>query len=315
MRAVHVAASGEQPQLSELPTPELTNDSVLIQVKAAGLNPIDNAVASGAMSEMIPHEYPLVLGRDAAGIVRAVGRDVDHVSVGDEVVGTVPFAGPFREGTLAEFAVLPSKYVVTKPASLDFVTAAAIPLAAAAAAAALEATQAQAGQIALVNGATGGVGGYVVQLLVARGVTVVATGTPADADRLARLGVTTVVDYTTGTVVDQVRDAYPDGVDVLVELVANVAGASPLGAVKTGGRVVSTTGHPDEATLATAGLAGSTIMANPVRDILGPLVEQAAAGTLAIDVTTTLPLEQAVEGLSTLASGTARGKIVITLEN
>ena len=73
MRALHVPAAGAQPELGELPTPEATEGTVLIRVKAAGLNAIDNGIAAGMMAGMIPHEYPLVLGRDAAGVVEAVG--------------------------------------------------------------------------------------------------------------------------------------------------------------------------------------------------------------------------------------------------
>src|SRR3954452_10681801 len=182
MRALHVPAAGEQPQLSDLPFPEVTEGTVLVKAKAAGLNPVDNAIAAGIMAGMIPHEYPLVLGRDAAGVVEAVGAGVDHVAVGDEVIGHVLMAPPMRQGTLAELALLPAAAVTAKPAGLEFVTAAAIPLAGAAAVATVDAVDPQPGQTVLVNGASGGVGSYAIQLLAAREVTVVGTGTAEDAD-------------------------------------------------------------------------------------------------------------------------------------
>ena len=80
---------------------------MLVRVKAAGLNPVDNAIAAGMLAAMMPHEYPLILGRDAAGIVEAVGAGVAHVSVGDEVIGHVLLAPPIQAGTIAEYAVLP----------------------------------------------------------------------------------------------------------------------------------------------------------------------------------------------------------------
>jgi NADPH:quinone reductase-like Zn-dependent oxidoreductase len=311
MRALHVPTAGEQPQLSDLPVPRVAEGTVLVRVKAAGLNPVDNAIAAGMLAGMLPHEYPVVLGRDAAGVVEAVGAGVASVAVGDEVVGHVLLAPPVSAGTLAEYALLPAAAVAAKPAALDFETAAAIPLAGAAAVAAIDAVDPQPGQTVLVNGASGGVGSYAVQLLAARGVTVVATGTAEDADRLTALGAATVVDFTAGPVAEQVRKHHPDGVDALVNLAGFTADDVPLAAVHPGGRVSTTTGAPDADTLAAAGLTGTGVMAGPVREVVGPLLEQAANGALRVDVTTVLPLDQALDGLATIGSGQARGKIVV----
>lgn len=313
MRALNVPAAGEQPRLSDLPVPGPVEGTVLVRVKAAGLNAIDNALAAGMMAEMLPHVYPLVLGRDAAGVVEAVGAGVDHVAVGDEVIGHMLLAPPIQAGTLAEYALLPAAAVTRKPAGLDFTTAAALPLAAAAAKAAVDAVEPEPGQTVLVVGAGGGVGSYAVQLLAARGVTVVATGTAADAGRLTALGATTVVDYTAGPVTEQARASYPDGVDALIDLVAYTPDSAPLDVVRKGGKVASTLGAADEEALAAAGLTGTSVMAAPVRELIAELAALAAAGTLKVDITTVLPLEKATDGLATLASGAARGKIVVEI--
>lgn len=313
MRALHVPAAGEPPQLSDVPVPEVTDGTVLIRVMAAGLNAFDNAVAAGMLTEMVPHEYPLVLGRDAAGVVEAVGAGVDHVAVGDEVIGHVLMSPPMRAGTLADYALVPAAGVTAKPAGLDFVSAAALPLAGAAAVAAVDAVDPEPGQVVLVNGASGGVGSFAVQLLAARGVIVVATGTAEDAERLAELGASLVVDHTAGPVGDAVRATHPDGVDALIDLVSHAPDAMPLDAVRKGGKVASSMGAAHDETLAGAGLTGSNIMAGPVREVVGPLAEQAAAGTLRVHVASRLPLEQATEGLTTIAEGRAHGKIVVTV--
>jgi NADPH:quinone reductase-like Zn-dependent oxidoreductase len=313
MKAVYVPTPGQSPQFGELPVPEVTEGTVRIRVKAAGLNPIDNGIAAGMLAQMLPHQYPLVLGRDAAGIVDAVGAGVEHVAVGDAVLGHVLLAPPIQHGTLAEYALLPAAAVVPKPATLDFVTAAALPLAGAAAAQAVEAVTPQSGQTVLVNGASGGVGSFAVQLLAARGVTVVATGTAADRDRLLGLGAARVIDYTAGAVAEQVRAAYPAGVDALVNLAGNSAAEVPLAAVRTGGVVATTTMAPDAAALEAAGLTGSSIMAMPVRETTAPLAEQAAAGTLAVQVAQVVPLDQALDGLAALAAGQVSGKLVVTV--
>lgn len=314
MYALHVPAAGEQPRITDLPVPQIQPGHVLVKVKAAGLNPLDNLLASGMLAAMMPHEYPLVLGRDAAGIVEAVGAGVEHLAVGDEVFGHVPLAPPIQAGTLAEYVLLPAANVAAKPAGLDFVTAAALPLASAAASAAVEAIAPRPGDVVLVNGATGGVGSYAVQLLAARGVTVVATGTEADIERLTRLGATAVVDYTGGPVVDQVRNAYPDGVHALVNLVGNSPDDVPLAAVAKDGKVATTTMAPDADTLAAAGLTGTSVFVTPGRETLLPLAEQAAAGALTVEIATVLPLQQAADGLATLAAGPAKGKIVVNLD-
>jgi NADPH:quinone reductase-like Zn-dependent oxidoreductase len=314
MRALHVPAAGAEIELGEVPTPSATEGTVLVRVKAAGLNPVDNGIAAGMMAEMIPHQYPLVLGRDAAGVVEAVGEGVEGITVGDEVLGHVLMAPPVQAGTIAEYAVLPAAAVVAKPAGLDFVTAAAIPLAGAAAAQAVEAVAPQAGQTVLVNGADGGVGSYAVQLLAARGVTVIATGKPESADRLRALGASTVLDHHTVDVVEQVRAAHPDGVDALVNVGGHDPAAVPVGAVRNGGKLSTTTAEPDADTLAAAGVTSTFIMATAVREVVGPLVEQAAAGTLKVSVAEVFPFEQAAAGLAKLAAGKANGKLVVSVE-
>ena len=314
MRALHVPTAGAQPQLGELPTPSASEGTVLVRVKAAGLNPVDNGIASGMMSEMIPHEYPLVLGRDAAGVVEAVGEGVEGISQGDEVFGHVLLAPPIQAGTLAEYVVLPAAAVAPKPQGLDFVSAAAIPLSGAAAAQSIDAIDPQAGQTVLVNGAGGGVGSFALQLLAARGLTVIATATPDSAQRLRELGATTIIDRTAGSVVDQVRAAHPDGVDALINLAPGYNPQEvPIGAVRRGGKMASTSAMPDEETLATAGVTGSQVMATAVREVVAPLAEQAAAGKLKVTVDSVVPLEQAAEALGTIAAGKANGKIVVDL--
>ena len=315
MRAFHVPSVGEPPRLGDLPTPDATDGTVLIRVKAAGLNGLDSFIAGGMLAGMMPHEYPVILGRDAAGVVEAVGAGVEHVVVGDEVLGHVLLAPPVHAGTLAEYAVLPAAAVVRKPAELDFVTAAAIPLAGAAAVAAVDAVDPRPGETALVNGASGGVGCYAVQLLARRGLTVLATGTQEDAERLKALGAASVIDYAAGPVGEQVLAGCPDGVDLLLNLHGHTVDDVPLNAVAKGGRVATTTMAPDADALAGADLTGGLVIAGPVREVTGPLAEQAAAGTLTVDVTTVLPLDEVAEGLATIAGGKARGKIVVKVSD
>jgi NADPH:quinone reductase-like Zn-dependent oxidoreductase len=313
MRALSLPASGKEPTLAELPVPTPGAGEVLLRVRAAALNPLDNHIVAGALEQMFEHRYPLVLGRDASGVVEAVGDGVDDVAVGDEVLGHVLFEPPFQAGTVAEYAVVPARTVVLKPAGLNHVTAAALPLAGGAARMVVDAINPQPGQVVLVNGASGGVGRYAVQLLSRLGLTVVATAAPADAERLRELGATQVVDFTTGSVAEKVRTAHPDGVDALINLAGYTLEEVPLDAVRSGGAVCTTTQVPDAETLAARQLSGGGIIASPTRDVIAPLAEQAAKGELHVDVYRVLTLDQALDGLAELAAGRARGKIVVDL--
>jgi NADPH:quinone reductase-like Zn-dependent oxidoreductase len=312
--AYHLPAAAEQPRLAELPVPPIQPGHVLVKVKAAGLNPLDNAIASGVVARVMPHHYPVVLGRDAAGVIEATGDGVEGLAAGDEVLAHIPLAPPIASGTLAEYVLVAAANVALKPASLDFVTAAALPLSAGAAMVAVEAIDPRPGDAVLVNGASGGVGSFAVQLLAARDTVVVATGTEADVERLIKLGATTVVDYTRESVAKQVRLNYPGGVHALINLAGHTADMVPLAAVATGGKVVTATMAPDADTLAAAGLTGTSIMTRPDGETLRLLAEQVATGTLSVEIDTVLPLRQVADGLATLASGQAHGKIVITVD-
>jgi NADPH:quinone reductase-like Zn-dependent oxidoreductase len=311
MRALHVPAAGGRPQLSDLPVPEPEEGQILIRVKAAGLNALDNGIAAGMMAGMLEHAYPLVLGRDASGVVEATGPGVTGITAGQAVFGHVLLVPPVQAGTLAEFAVLPAAGTAPKPAGLDWVTAAALPLAGAAASAAVDAVEPRPGQVVLIVGAAGGVGSYAIQLLAARGATVLATGTPADTGRLTSLGAAAVLEYTAAPVADQVRAAYPDGIDALIDLVSYAPDDLPLTALRKGGKVASSLGAASDEVLAADGLTGTNIMAMPTSDVITALAAQVLDGTLTVDVETVLPLDRAADGLATIASGQARGKIVV----
>lgn len=314
MRAFNVAESGAPPELSDIAVPEVTAGTVLVRVAAAGLNPIDNTIAAGHPVGMLPYEYPVVIGRDAAGVVEAVGAGVDHVAVGDEVLGHVRLAPPIHAGTLAEYALLPGEAVAGKPAGVDFTTAAALPLAGAAAATAVDALNVEPGQVVLVSGATGGAGTIAVQLLAAHGVTVLATGRgAADAALLTSLGAHKVYDRTARSVTDQVVADHPGGVHGLIEFGAQTPQDSPLGAVRIGGKVAALTQAGDPDLLTAAWLRGGSMMAVVSRDVLERLIRQVADGSLKIRINQVLPLDRAADGLAVLAAGHARGRTVVAI--
>jgi NADPH:quinone reductase-like Zn-dependent oxidoreductase len=301
------------PAIADLPLPEPGAGQVRVRVKAAGLNGMDTAISSGLVKETAEYQFPVVLGRDAAGTVDAVGDGVDHVSVGDGVIGHIFFGPTLRDGTIAEYALLPADGVVAKPASLDFTEAAALPLAGAAALAVVDAADVQQGQRVLIAGASGGVGSFATQLASARGATVIATGLPEDVDRLKGLGAAKVVDYRE----DVAEQVLADGgeVDALLDLVSfdpDSFGKLAKG-VRRGGKVGSTAGGATDEALEAAGLTGQVIFAMPNRETLTKLLGEIERGALRVDVGETLPLDQAAKGLETFANGHTKGKIVVNV--
>jgi NADPH:quinone reductase-like Zn-dependent oxidoreductase len=315
MKALVLNELGAAPTLQEMSVPEVGPGQVRLRVKAAGLNKIDAMIASGMLKGTAEYQFPVVLGRDAAGIVDAVGDGVDHVNIGDGVIGHVPMDGTLRHGTLAYYAVVPGDAVVGKPSNLDYAAAAAVPLAGAAAVASVDAVEAGPASTLLIVGASGGVGSYAVQLAASRGATVIATALPDDADRARGLGASEIVNYRED-IAGQIRSTHPDGIDGLIDLVSyDPDSLGKLAAVvRNGGRVASTLGAAQGDALSARGITGTNITVSPTRATLAKLVAEIEDGALRVDVEQTLSLEHAQKGLETLAAGNARGKLVVLLD-
>jgi NADPH:quinone reductase-like Zn-dependent oxidoreductase len=315
MKALALTDFDSPPALLDLPLPEPDAGQVRVRVRAASLNGMDGAIADGMVRGMVEYQFPVVVGRDGAGVVDAVSDGVDDVSVADEVIGHIFFGPTLRDGTIAEYALLPADGVVAKPATVDFTEAAALPLAGAAALAVVDAADVQQGQQVLIAGASGGVGSFAVQLAAARGATVIATGLPEDVERLHGLGAAKVVDYRE----DVAEQVLADGgqVDALLDLVS--FGPDSFGrlakAVRRGGKAGSTAGGASDEALEAAGLTGQVIMAMPNRETLTKLLAEIERGALRVDVEERLPLDAAATALETFTNAHTKGKIVVTVED
>src|SRR6516162_4967587 len=209
-----------------------------IEVRAAGVNPIDFKAYSGAFGTD-PARLPIRLGAEAAGVVTAVGPDAagpaGPVAVGDEVIA---FRAP---GAYAAELVVPAQAVVPKPATLDWAQASGLMLTGVTAWHALTVTDVHAGDTVLIHGASGGVGVVAVQLAAIRGASVIGTASPARHDFLRELGVIPVA-YGPG-LADRVRAAAPGGVDAALDLVGtDEAMEVSLGLVADRDRIVTIAG-------------------------------------------------------------------------
>jgi len=255
----------------------------------------------------------VTIGRDLAGVVEAVGGDVTRFRPGDEVFGFMGVGPAFRDGTFTDYVVVPEHSIAAKPASLDFVHAAALPLAGLTALAAVEAVNPQPGKPVLIVGASGGVGGYAVQLAAARGATVIATVLPEDAERLRSLGAAEVVDYR-HDLVPTVRERYPEGIAGLIDLANYAEGfAAVADLVAKGGAAATALGAADADSLAAKGVTATNLYAVPAAENLARLAAWADDGTLRVTVQQVYRLEDFLEGLNTFWSGHVSGKVAITL--
>jgi NADPH:quinone reductase-like Zn-dependent oxidoreductase len=297
----------------DLPEPEVGASDVLVAIRAASVNGFDVFEANRYLIGMMEHRFPTVIGRDLAGVVEATGPEVTGFAAGDEVLGFVPSMPPLEKGSFAEKISGPDLVLVPKPAELDFLEAAALPLAGSAALDLLEAVDVKEGDTVLIVGATGGVGSFAVQLAARRGAIVIATARPDEEAFVRELGATQTIDHSAGSVADSVRRLYPDGVAVLIDLVNQRGALTDLGSVvASGGRVATTLGAADVEIFASRGVAAANVNAAPTADKLRNLANLASSGELRVPIQAVYPLDQVEEALAAFQQGT-RGKIILSI--
>ena len=289
MRAFTLDSFEAQPGLREdIPHPQVGDNELLVRVHASSVNPVDVFIATGGLREMASYEFPVILGRDFAGIVEQAGSRVSRYRVGDEVFGFVLHANPtVRHGSWAELIAVPEDIqVAAKPPSVEVADAGAAPLAALAAIAAFDALEVAEGKTVLVVGAAGGVGSFFVQLAAAGGANVIAPALPEDHDYLRRLGVSELIDR--NDVVAAVREAHPDGVDAILDVVSFTPDTSLL---KNGGRLASPLGAAGD------GPGRVNIVAEPTPANLQRLAELLDSGSLRVPIQRSYQLDEAGEAL------------------
>ena len=249
MRAIAIDAYGgrERLRLMDLPIPEIGPDDVLIHVRAAGVNPADISFREGCLAQRVPLSFPAIMGSDFAGTVAQVGAQVRAVKPDTQVYGTAWGGGSYaqylRVPATGEFAAL--------PASLDFVHAAALPMAGMTALGALDSAALAPGEVLLIVGGAGGIGSFAIQMAARLGAHVIATARTEDQEYIRSLGAAETVDYTQGDVVEVVRVSHPGGVDAVLDVVSGAAAIGHVAqALRPGGRLLSTVYAVDPAQFA-----------------------------------------------------------------
>lgn len=285
----------------ELPDPKVPPASVLIEVRAAGVNPVDWKLVGGHLDPVMPTQFPVTPGWDVAGVVVGLGFDTPEFSIGDEVLAYAR-KDVLGGGTFAEKVAVPVHAVAPKPKSLSWEQAGGLPLAGGTALRTLESLGELEGRTVLIHGASGGVGSFAVQIAGAAGARVIGTASEANHEYLRGLGAEPVT--------------YGDG---LVERVLEAAGGKVDGVADFVGGVLDDTlavlaedgSHASATDPSVAEHGGRHIWVRPDGSEtarLGLLVDE---GKLTVDVAGTYGLDQVPQAFKDSATGHVRGKLVI----
>jgi NADPH:quinone reductase-like Zn-dependent oxidoreductase len=314
MRAVTLKEFGGQEVLTveEVARPEPLPTEVQVRVHAAGVNPVDWKTREGhGMAGL--QTFPLILGWDVSGVVEKVGFGVTTLAPGDEVYGMPWF--PRAAGAYAEYVTAPARQWARKPATLDHVHAAAVPLAALTAwQIVVDTVHVQRGQRVLITAAAGGVGHFAVQFARHLGAHVIATASAGRHTWLKELGAEETVDYTTTRFEEAVSD-----VDVVIDLVGDAhddTSTRSLKVLRPGGLLVSVPGgvSPELAAAAeAAGVRATGYLVEPDGPALTTIAGLIDAGDVSVEVAGTFPLERAAEAHARGEGGRTRGKLVLTV--
>jgi NADPH:quinone reductase-like Zn-dependent oxidoreductase len=304
MRAVTYPAYSEDTatlEVRDVETPKVGPGAVLIEVRAAGVNPVDWKVMAGGLDGLMDAVFPVIPGWDVAGIVVAVGLDAPEFAIGDEVLAYAR-KDTVHGGTFAEQVVVPVWSVAHKPASLTWEQAGGLPLAGGTALRTLDVLEVGEGDTVLIHAAAGGVGSLAVQIAVARGARVIGTASEPNHEFLRGLGAEPVA-YGDG-VVERVRALAPEGVTAVADYVGGQLEIT-LAVLAQGGR------HASVADGSVAEHGGHVVWVRPLGTETARLAELADQGRLTVEVARTFGLEEVAEAFALSQQGHTRGKIVI----
>jgi NADPH:quinone reductase-like Zn-dependent oxidoreductase len=294
-------------EIVEIEKPALNDDSVLIEVHAASVNPIDNILRAGYMKDFIPLKFPHVMGYDVAGKVVEVGKAVQNVKVGDSV-----FARPNQAdaGAISEFARVKEDELAIIPEGVSYTDAASAPLAG------LTAWQAlitkgnlKAGDKVLIHAGSGGVGTYAIQIAKHFGAYVAATTSAKNAGLVLSLGADLVIDYKT-----QKFDEELSEYDLVVDMMGGEVMANSFKVLKKGGALISIKGQDTDGLAAKYGVRFESFFMSPDGKMLAELGALISEGIVKPVIDSVFSMDQAAAAYDRLAAGRAVGKIVISVK-
>lgn len=306
MKAVFYEQYGDPDvlQYGDQPEPKVGPDSVLVDVRAASVNPVDWKITAGYLDAALPTYFPVIPGWDVAGIVVQPGPSVTEFQAGDEVIGYVRM-DTVGLGTFAEKVAAPVRALARKPSNVSWAEAATMPLAGLTAYQSLVAVGVQEGDTVLVHNGAGGVGTYAIQIAKAWGARVLATASEKNHDFLRSLGAEPLT-YGDG-LADRLAEAAPEGLDAVVDFVGGEDWVASLAHLKTPERIASV------ADAAVKEKGGRYIFVRPNPSDLLALTELVEAGSVKPVLAEAFPLERAADAFRSSIGGHVRGKIAVTV--
>jgi NADPH:quinone reductase-like Zn-dependent oxidoreductase len=313
MKAIRLHAYGgvENLHYDDVLRPEPQAGQVLVRVHAAGVNPfakrrlclIDWKIREGYFQQMFDLPLPVIIGQDIAGVVAAVGAGVTTLHPGQDVYGIADLQ---LSGAYAEYALCYAEAIAPKPHTLDYIHAAAVPMAAMTAWQALfDTADLHSGQTLLIHGGAGGVGGYAIQLAKLKGARVIATAAAEHLDYVKNLGADLVLDYHAQPFEQQVTD-----VAVVLDLVGGETQARSWQVIRHGGILVSTLGVP--AAGIPPGIRAVAVVLDPRAERqLQQIAQLIDAHQIEVTVEKTFELEAAAAAQEFSQHGHPYGKLVL----
>jgi NADPH:quinone reductase-like Zn-dependent oxidoreductase len=315
MKAIAINDFGglDKLQLMDLPVPEIRPREILVKVRAAGVNPVDWKIREGYLKDLFSHQFPVILGWDAAGVVEGVGNGVTRFKSGDEIFAYCrkPIV---HGGAYAEYILLEEEHAAIKPKNITFEEAASVPLAGLTAYQSLfDAANLKPGETILIHAAAGGVGGFGVQLAKDHDAVVWATASGRNKKYVQDLGASQVVDYSQTNFGDEVFSKYPHGVDVVFDCVGGEVLQKSAEIVREGGRLITIVDDPTG--LARSDIRKEFVFVAPNTTQLTELARMVEQGRLKTHLSQVFPfgLEGARKAHELSESMHTRGKMVLVL--
>lgn len=291
--------------MTDVPEPHAGPDTMVVEVRAAGINPVDYKIREGLLEGLIDSRFPVVPGWDVSGVVVQAGLDTPEFSEGDEVYAYAR-ADIVSGGTLAERVAVPVRTAARKPAFISHAKAAAVPLAGLTALQTLRRAGVGRGSTVLIHGASGGVGTFGIQIARHLGADVVGTASDRNHRYVCDLGATHL-EYGEG-LVERALEARPHGYDAIIDFAGGASLDGATGLLASDGVVASITDPR-----ARTEFGGHYIWVRPDAADLAELARLIDDGDIRIELAGTYPLEDAAAAYRELEKGHVRGKIVVTV--